>query len=121
MSSEIKELITSASQTLPIKGDNANLTINENTIIIDDPTQRITPDILNRFEVTAVLSKRAREIELGSPYDQSLESEILGQNHAIEIAEKELEYGLIPYNIYRKIGTNTYEKWSVSEMYFHED
>lgn len=92
----------------------------EKSVIISNPSERITPNILNRFEVASILTKRATEIENNAVYDETLIAEIEEPIEARKIAEKELEYGLIDYNIYRKVGQNTYELWNVSEMYYNE-
>lgn len=95
--------------------------IENKPIIILDSSERTTSNIMNKYEVAAILSRRSNEIANGSPYDQSLVDEIQGDITAQKIAEKELEYGLIPYEILRKIGPNKFEKFYANEMYYRED
>lgn len=87
-------------------------------IIIKDPSQRITPNILNRFEITKVLSTLAKEIADGRAFDQDILEEI-DEVTAQNIAEKELEWGITNLKIYRQIGDNTYEEWYVDEMEYY--
>ena len=90
--------------------------------IITEPSQRITSNILSKYEVANILSKRARELESGSKYDSRVLQYIPADKvSGITIAEVELKYGLIPYYIYRSIGDNVYERWNVSEMYYRAD
>jgi DNA-directed RNA polymerase subunit K/omega len=94
----------------------------EKKIIITDPNSFITGNVLNKYEVTAILTKRSEEIENGAEFDDSLLEEVTDPKFmAVELAQLELMYSLIPYYIYRKIGPNTYEKRLVSEMYYTED
>jgi DNA-directed RNA polymerase subunit K/omega len=90
--------------------------------MITDPAKRITSNILSKYEVSAILAKRARDLETGSKYDPRVLQFIPAENISnITIAETELKYGLIPYYIYREVGDNIYERWSVSEMYYRAD
>lgn len=82
---------------------------------------RTTSNILTRFEVASIITRRAEEIENNEPFDESLLDEVKNKNKmAIEVAELELKYGLIPYFIDRRVGQNLWERWEVSEMYFYE-
>ena len=82
---------------------------------------RITTDILSRFEVAKIISDRANEIQNGAKFSQAILKDVDWSkvNHpSIFIAEKELELGLIPYKLYRYMGGDEYEVWDVSEMYY---
>ena len=92
--------------------------------IITEPSERITSNILTKYEVSSILASRAKEIENGSPYDPRLIDELNELNLEItniHLAELELKYGLIPYYIYRTIGDGVYERWKISEMYYRSD
>jgi DNA-directed RNA polymerase subunit K/omega len=91
-------------------------------IIVTDSSGFITSDVLNKYEVTAILSKRAEEIENGAEFEENLLEEVTDPKFtSIQLAEAELSEGLIPYYIYRKIGPNAYEKRFVPDMYYLED
>jgi hypothetical protein len=94
----------------------SNINPNEK-ILITDPNLRISNQPLNKNEITAILSKRSNEISNNAPFDGTLLDEIPADKiSSYNIAQLELQYGLIPYEIYRKIGQNTYEVWQVSEL-----
>jgi DNA-directed RNA polymerase subunit K/omega len=94
----------------------------EKKVIITDPNMFTTSNVLNKYEVTAVLSKRVVEIEEGAEFDEELLNEVTDPKFtAIQLAQSELRYGLIPYFFDRKIGPNTYERHFISEMYYYED
>lgn len=96
--------------------------IEENKVIVDNPDERITPNILNKYEVSAIITKRAEEISRGAPFEEELLDHVTDKKFmAKQLAELELKYGLIDNIIYRKIGQNTYEKWNTKEMYYYED
>jgi DNA-directed RNA polymerase subunit K/omega len=72
--------------------------IEENKVIIDNPDQRITSDILNKYEVSAIISKRAEEISKGAPFEEDLLDQVTDKKFmAQQLAELELKYGLIDY------------------------
>ena len=89
------------------------------------------PGSIRRFQVSGlhlrhplhdVLSKRVVEIEEGAEFDEELLNEVTDPKFtAIQLAQSELRYGLIPYFFDRKIGPNTYERHFISEMYYYED
>ena len=97
------------------------LKVGPNTKIVRNPDEFITPDVLNEYEVARIIEWRAIEIANGHPYDVTLLNELPPDKKAEDLAELELKYGLIPYTIYRKIGQNVYEEWSVENMYYRDD
>lgn len=83
--------------------------------IIKDKDERITKNILNKYELAKVVSERANSIENNAiplvPYDDTMSPKL--------ITYKELINKKCPYYIYRHIPNfkeNVYEKWDVNEM-----
>ena len=89
---------------------------NKNKQIIITGDDRITSNILSRFERTKVIGERATQIENGA----SIYTGIIGLTESTKMAELELNNNKCPYIIKRFIGTRdgipVYEKWSVNEL-----
>jgi DNA-directed RNA polymerase subunit K/omega len=89
--------------------------------IIRDPSEKITPAILNKFEIARIITILAQQIADGREFDQDILDEIPGEKDMnIEIAMRELELGITNLIIYRPIGDNVVEEWYVDEMQFYE-
>jgi DNA-directed RNA polymerase subunit K/omega len=89
--------------------------------IIKEPSEKITPNILNRFEIAKVISILAEQIANGGEFDEEILDEIPGiKDMNIEIAMRQLELGQTNLIIYRQIGDNVEEEWLVDEMLYYE-
>jgi len=86
-------------------------------LIVPDSTpkerlERSTKPALSYYERVLVLSVRAKQISVGAKvYIAGVE-----EKSPLEIAQLELEQGLIPFIIKRPFPDNTYEKWKLAEL-----
>jgi DNA-directed RNA polymerase subunit K/omega len=96
--------------TAPIQSKHDTL-ISDITIIRGDA--RITYSILTDFELASALAHRATMLSKNNP------PLIIGNidPDPIKVAEDELNQGLCPILIYRPVGNNKFEEFSVNELY----
>ena len=80
--------------------------------IIDENHSRTHPWI-SRFELAAVLGKRAEQLSHGAPPQIALQEGIIG---SMEIAKMELEQKKIPFVIRRPLPDGGSEYWPVHEL-----
>lgn len=74
--------------------------------------QRSTRNVLTKYERVRILGTRAKQISVGAPvYVKGVEGKTPS-----EIAELELQHGLIPSIIKRTLPDNSYEIWKISEL-----
>jgi DNA-directed RNA polymerase subunit K/omega len=73
---------------------------------------------LNKYERTCIISIRAEQLSLGT--NTYLSNEEIGDiTNVIEISEKELESGKLPFIIKRPIANNNmFEYWKLSDLEF---
>jgi len=76
------------------------------------PEQRITSEIITKYELCRVISIRAKQIEK----DNIIFTDVSGITDPIKMAEKEIYDRKCPLSIIRKLNNNTAEKWDVNEM-----
>lgn len=102
--------------------------VEEEKIVITEPSERTTPNIISRFEVASILTQLTKEIadnKLDYPEDiiETLEEEHAEDPeyviNAYDIAEKLLEFGLTNLIVRREIGDNMYEYLLVDEMTYY--
>ena len=103
-----------------VKEEECDYEIEEPPVPIAQPrvqrSQRSTRARLTHYEKVKVLSVRATQISLGAKvFVRGVENK-----SPLEIAELELEQGLIPFVIIRPFPDNTYESWKVSELVHNE-
>lgn len=83
------------------------------TIIkVTKPEDRITSNVLNRFDRAKAIGIRAQQIADGDEYFTDPE----GLTAPIDIAEKELNEGKCPIIIERVLHGNIVEHWPIREM-----
>jgi len=73
---------------------------------------RITPPYLTRYERARVLGTRALQISMDAPVLVPLQ----GEMDPLEIAQKELDYKLIPMIIRRYLPDGSWEDWPLAEL-----
>ncbi|CAD7968244.1 unnamed protein product [Amoebophrya sp. A25] len=71
-----------------------------------------TSAYMTKYERARILGTRATQISLNAPILVPLE----GETDALEIAEKELRMGKIPFIIQRKLPNGETEEWKVSDL-----
>ena len=76
------------------------------------PDQRVTSEIITKFELCRVISIRAKQIEK----DNLVFTDVTGLTDPIKMAEKEINDRKCPLSIVRKLNDNLAEKWDVNEM-----
>jgi DNA-directed RNA polymerase I, II, and III subunit RPABC2 len=76
------------------------------------PEQRITSEIITKFELCRVISIRAKQIEK----DNIVFTDVSGLSDPIKMAEKEVYDRKCPLSIIRKLNENIAEKWDINEM-----
>lgn len=81
-------------------------------IVIMDPENRVTSEVLTRFEYTEILSIRSKQIENGG----MCYTDVSNISDPIEMAKKELHDKKCPLDLMRGITDKIYEKWHVNEM-----
>lgn len=74
---------------------------------------RVTSNRMTKFEKAYILGIRAQQLSLNAPPLVEIDDE----TDPLKIALKELREGKIPFILRRNLPDNTYEEWSVKEMY----
>ncbi len=88
-----------------------------NQIVYVHPSKRVTSEILTKFELTEVISHRAKQIENGG-----LSFTDVGElTDPIEIAKKEIQDKKCPLCIVRMLTDVVAEKWAVNELGIYTD
>src|ERR1700719_532029 len=82
------------------------------TVIVQEPKKRRTLPIMNIYEKTAILAKRARDISNRCP----ITIKDPGTLDPYEIAKMELKAKTIPYKIVRTVANGDEEVWNVKEL-----
>lgn len=82
----------------------------ENLQVPDD--ERISRNILTKYEMVRLLGTRAKQISDGSKVFVKYD----GAKSAMELAELELEHKIIPLKIKRPMPNGRYEIWRLSEL-----
>lgn len=72
-----------------------------------------TSPILTEYEKTAIIGKRAEEIQKGAPIFIKLK---LGEDKATDIATRELKEGLLPMSLKRKLPNGDFEIRLIQEL-----
>lgn len=84
-------------------------------IVIVDPDQRITSEIMTAYEYTEIVSNRAKQIENGGPmFCDDPDGKCDGD--PIKFAELEIDQKKCPLNILRMYNLNYGEIWQVNHM-----
>lgn len=78
-----------------------------------DPSKNTSSNIMNKFEKTTILGKRATQIAYGS---EALFDVPPTMNSVIEIAEEELRLKKTPYILERDLGNGKKEYWKIADM-----
>lgn len=78
-----------------------------------DPNKNISSSIMNKFEKTAILGKRATQIAYGADALFDVPSTMY---NVIEIAEEELRLKKTPYILERDLGNGKFEYWKIADM-----
>lgn len=86
-------------------------------IVYVTPENRVTSEIMTRYEYTEVISIRAKHIEDGG----QCFTDVGNITDPIEMAEKELRDRKCPLDITRMLSDNVAELWHVNEMGFTEE
>ncbi len=77
-----------------------------------DPSERISPNRLTKYEMVRILGERTKQLTLGAkPMIKNYQS--LSYD---KIAEEELKLNMIPYKIKRPLPNGRYEIWTLSEL-----
>lgn len=99
------------------KNENYNSSDYYETVYIVNKNDRITSNIMTRFEWSEIIGIRACHIQNGGP----IYTEIGLLKDPYMIAIKELQDRKCPLKIIRKVGYNSEEHWSCNEMGFPVD
>jgi DNA-directed RNA polymerase subunit K/omega len=83
-----------------------------NEIVYRLPEDRITSEVMTKFELCEVISIRARQLELG----QKIFTDASNLTDPLDIAKKEISDKKCPLCIVRMITDKVAEKWQVNEM-----
>jgi len=81
------------------------------------PTPKVWPDHLTKYERSRIIGARALQISMGAPI---LIEELEKLRSPVEVAEKELEYGILPLTIRRKLPSGEIIDVSLKELLEHE-
>ena len=81
-------------------------------IVFKNPKDRITSEVMTRFELCEVISIRAKQLETG----RKIFTEVGNITDPIEIAKKEILDKKCPLSIVRMLTDKVAEKWHVNEM-----
>ncbi len=81
------------------------------------PTPKIWPDHLTRYERSRIIGARALQISMGAPI---LIEELEKIGNPVEVAEKELEYGILPITIRRVLPDGEIIDIPLQELLKHE-
>ena len=84
----------------------------ETTEIIVNDEDRITSDVLSKYELIELISIRATQISKGN----RVFTDIAGLRDPISMAKKEIFDNQCPLLVKRHIGNNMYEVWNPNEM-----
>lgn len=84
--------------------------INENLQVNDE--DRISRNILTKYEMVRLIGTRAKQISDGSKVFVKYD----GVKSAIELAELEIKYKMLPLKIKRPLPNGKYEIWKISEL-----
>jgi DNA-directed RNA polymerase subunit K/omega len=84
----------------------------ENTHILLEKNDRISPNRLTKYEMVRILGERTKQLTLGAkPLIKNYQSLSYEQ-----IAEEELKLNMTPYKIKRTLPNKKYEIWSLDEL-----
>lgn len=112
-----KILSKSKNNKLPLNGTNESQVHYEHDIreIMNnyDPSKNTSSNIMNKFEKTTILGKRATQIAYGA---DALFNVPPTMYCVIEIAEEELRLKKTPYIIERDLGNGKKEYWKIADM-----
>ena len=89
---------------------NPNYEMNENLQVPDN--ERITKNILTKYEIVRIIGTRAKQISDGSKVFVKYD----GNKSAIELAELELKHKMIPLKIKRPLPNGKFEICKLSEL-----
>lgn len=78
-----------------------------------DPSKNTSSNIMNKFEKTTILGKRATQIAYGA---DALFDVPPTMSSVIEIAEEELRLKKTPYILERDLGNGKKEYWKIADM-----
>ncbi len=93
-----------------------------------DPSKRITPTFMTKYEKARVIGTRALQISRQAPImvdlgpgkpthiSPSSPAQPIEDKDPIKIAERELRDGKLPFVIRRHLPDGTYEDWDVNEL-----
>lgn len=87
-----------------------NYEMNQNLQVPDE--ERISRNILTKYEVVRIIGTRSKQISDGSKVFVKYD----GNKSAIELAELELKHKMIPLKIKRPLPNGKYEIWKISEL-----
>ncbi|CAD7946233.1 unnamed protein product [Amoebophrya sp. A120] len=79
----------------------------------EEKKKRKTSAYMTKYERARIIGTRAMQISLNSPIMVPLD---VGEDDPMEIAEKELRQGKIPFHIRRKLPNGETEIWKVEEL-----
>lgn len=102
----------------PLSGNSNNTQIHYEPDIREimnsyDPTKNTSSNIMNKFEKTTILGKRATQIAYGA---DALFDVPPTMSSVIEIAEEELRLKKTPYILERDLGNGKKEYWKIADM-----
>ena len=86
-----------------------------NKIIIKSNENKVSRNILTKYEKTTVIGVRIEQLAYGSSSTLSEEDKKTCKN-ITEIAEKELALGVIPFMICRNLPNRTEEYWKLKDL-----
>lgn len=86
-----------------------------NKIIIKHDQHKLSRNILTKYEKTTLIGVRIEQLAYGSPTTLNEEEKKKCKN-ITEIAEKELQLGVIPFMIYRHLPNRTEEYWKIEDL-----
>ena len=86
-----------------------------NKTIINSNENKISRNILTKYEKTTIIGVRIEQLAYGSSSTLSEEDKKTCKN-ITEIAEKELALGVIPFMICRHLPNRTEEYWKLKDM-----
>ena len=78
---------------------------------------KIWPDHLTKYERSRIIGARALQISMGAPI---LVEELEKLGNPVEVAEKELEFGILPLTIRRTLPNGEVIEISVQELMKHK-
>jgi len=81
-------------------------------IVFRNPKDRITSEVMTRFELCEVMSIRAKQLETG----RKIFTDVGHITDPLEIAKKEILDKKCPLSIVRMLTDKVAEKWHVNEM-----